>query len=314
MTRTLARTAAAAALSIALVPLAAAPVTADEHDDDRIDLPVGWQPEGVTTDGRWVYSGSLATGEILRANPDTGATKILRRSKTGKPAVGIDYDRWRPLIWVAGGPTGEIRAQHARTGRVLATYTLPSANGRFVNDLVVTKRWVYATDSFNQELARVPLRPDAIPRSRQVKTLPLTGDIEFQAGEFNANGIVKSGRWLVIVQSTAGKLFRVDRRTGETRELDLDGYSVTNGDGLEKDGRTLYVVRNRINLVAVLELSRSRLKGELVDELTNDNLDVPTTVALVDGDLWAANARFGNPDPANADYWLAEIEIGEDDD
>ena len=37
--------------------------------------------------------------------------------------------------------------------------------------------------------------------------------------------------------------------------VDLGGYPLTNGDGLLVKGRTLYVVRNRLNQVAVVKLN-----------------------------------------------------------
>ncbi|MEP6815775.1 MAG: superoxide dismutase [Marmoricola sp.] len=310
----------AAALTLALLPASTAPALAghgSDHHRDRgpaqIDLPVGWQPEGVTTDRRYVFSGSLATGAILRANPRTGKTKVLPESATGKPAVGIDYDKQRDVIWVAGGPTGEVRAQDARTGRLLATYTAPPAAGRFVNDLVVTRHAVYATDSFNQELLVVPLTSrHGVPPSGATDTLPLTGDIAFVPNEFNANGIVSTKQGsLVVVQSNKGLLFRVDRATGEARTVDLGGTLVTNGDGLELDHRTLYVVQNQGN-VAVVHLARNTLSGEVVDNLTNPNFDVATTGALVHHSLWVANARFGVPDPANAEFWLTRVPVPHD--
>lgn len=313
------------ALVMAAVPLAASPATAGharaDHGHgrggqvDRIELPRGWQPEGVTTDGRRVYSGSLATGQIIVANPRNGRARVLPRSETGTPAVGIDYDKRRRVIWVAGGPEGEIRVQSARTGRVLRTYTLPpQPGGRFVNDLVVTRRAVYATDSFNQELGVVPLRGRRLPPSGEIGTLPLGGDISFGDG-FNANGIVASGRWLVLVQSNAATLYRVNPRTGKGRAIDLDGYLVTNGDGLELDRDLLYVVRNRLNLIAVVELDRRLRSGEVEAELTSPDFKVPTTVALVRDRLWAANARFDLPEEerATAEFSLTGLDEYEDD-
>lgn len=273
---------------------------------DRIELPRGWQPEGITTDGQKLYVGSLATGAILRANPRTGTTAVLPRSATGKPAVGVEADRRRGVIWVAGGEAGEIRAQSAASGRVLATYPLPPAM-RFVNDLVVTRDAVYATDSMNQELAVVRLDGKQVPASAPAELLPLTGDLVYGAG-FNANGIVASGGYLVLVQSAKGLLFRVDPVTGDTEQIDLGGYLVTNGDGLEIDGDRLHVVRNRDNLIAVVDLAADLLSGEVTDELTSDDFDVPTTVALLRGSLYAVNARFGNPSPATADYWITRLD------
>ncbi len=302
---------AAALLSLCLLPAAAAPAVASHgHDDDgpdQIALPIGWQPEGVTTNGKKVFSGSLATGSILKANPRTGETRVLPESATGKPAVGLDFDKRRKVIWVAGGPSGEVRAQDAKTGELLATYTTPPvATGRFINDLVVTRKAVYATDSFNQELVVVPLeRRNALPASGPAQLLPLTGDISFVPGEFNANGIVKTRHGLVVGQSNTGKLFRVDKATGEATTI--EGVSVPGADGIEPDHRTLFVTGNGV--VTVVELARDALSGEVVDTLTSPLLDVPATSALVHHSLWVANARFGIPDPANAPFFLTRIPV-----
>src|SRR5688572_26386698 len=93
-----------AMLALALL-MSLSPVAASAHQGrpDRINLPDGWRPEGITTDGTFLYAGSLANGAILRANPRTGATKIINRGREGRMAVGIDYDRSRALLWVAGG-------------------------------------------------------------------------------------------------------------------------------------------------------------------------------------------------------------------
>ncbi|HSE72588.1 MAG TPA: superoxide dismutase [Nocardioidaceae bacterium] len=302
---------AATVLTLTLATAATPPVAANAGSPDRIGLPRGWQPEGITTDGARLYAGSLANGALLRANPRTGKVTVLRDSRTGKPAVGIDYDRWRKVLWVAGGPEGEIRAQNPRTGRVLATFTLPQRE-QFINDVVATRRAVYATDSVNKVLAVVRLgTSDQVPSSRRARTLELTGDLRYREG-FNANGIVRSPRWLVLVQSNTGLLFRVDRRTGRTKQIDLDGRRVRNGDGLEIRGDTLYVVRNRNNLVAVVDLAPNLRRGRIIDRLTADGLDVPTTVALLGDSLWAVNARFGNPRPTTARYWITRIGTGDD--
>jgi sugar lactone lactonase YvrE len=301
-----------ASTALLTLPLAAsgllAPATAAPSGaGDRIDLPTGWQPEGVTTDGTDLYVGSLADGRILRADLRNGRTTVLSKSETGKPAVGIDYDRWRDVIWVAGGPEGEIRAQSASNGRVIATYRMPRRDGRFINDVVVTRKAVYATDSMKQQLGVVRIADGEIPPSGKATKLRLTGDLQYEDG-FNANGIVRSGRWLVLVQSNTGTLFRVNKSTGRTRAIDAGSYEFSNGDGLERDGkRGLHVVRNQDNLVVDVRLSPRRLKAKVLEEHTSANLDVPTTVADVGASLWAVNARFGNAAPTTADYWITRL-------
>jgi sugar lactone lactonase YvrE len=290
------------------------PVAASAHHDrpDRIDLPDGWMPEGITTDGRFLYSGSLADGALLRANPRTGNTRIIEEGRQGRVAVGIDYDRRRDVLWVAGGGTNRIRAHDARTGRRLAVYNFPSENPRFINDLVVTRRAVYATDSFNQELLVVRLgRGDRLPGPRAATTRALTGDLVYVPGpdQFNLNGIVKSGRRLLAVQSNKGLLFRINPFTGRTRTVNLGGGSpLSFGDGLEIDGDILYVVRNQLNEIAVVDLGRRLRRGEVVAHLTDDDFDIPTTVALLGDSLYAVNARFGTAGPQPAEYWITRID------
>ena len=307
-----------AILALALL-MSLSPVAASAHHDrpDRIDLPDGWMPEGITTDGRFLYSGSLADGALLRANPRTGNTRIIEEGRRGRVAVGVDYDRRRDLLWVAGGGTNRIRAHDADTGRRLAGYNFPSETPRFINDLVVTRRAVYATDSFNQELLVVPLRlGDRLPGPRAATTRALTGDLAYVPGpnQFNLNGIVKSGRWLLAVQSNKGLLFRINPLTGRTRTVNLGGSPLTFGDGLEIDGDILYVVRNQLNEIAVVDLGRRLRSGEVVAHLTDDDFDIPTTVALLGDSLYAVNARFGTTDPQPAEYWITRIDAFDEED
>ena len=104
-------TCAVAAL-LALTTVSASPAVARHGHHNlphTIDLPNGWQPEGITTDGKSVFSGSLADGAIFRANVRSGHGKVLAPGATGRVAAGLDYDRRRDLLWVVGGPTGPPR-------------------------------------------------------------------------------------------------------------------------------------------------------------------------------------------------------------
>lgn len=303
--------AALLALVIPFIPATTADARpADAHAataPSRINLPDGWQPEGITTDGDRLYVGSLANGALWKANPDTGRGRILARGATGRVAVGVEYDARHHLLWVAGGATNTIRAHDARTGRVRATYTFPSATPRFLNDLVVTRTGVFATDSMNQELAVVPFGKDGSLRPpRAARTLPLTGALVYAPG-FNLNGIVRYRGRLVAVQTNTGKLFRINRTTGRTRALDLGGSLLTNGDGLEIHGRTLFVVRNQDNLITVLRLTRWLTGATIRRQLTSPDLDVPSTVALQDRRLWAVNARFSTTPTPSTPYWITRV-------
>ena len=96
-------------------------------------------------------------------------------------------------------------------------------------------------------------------------------------------------------------------RTGETREIDLGGASVSFGDGLEVVGSRLVVVRNQLNEVDVFRLGAHLGSARLVRTLTSPDLDVPTTVAFSAGRLWVVNARFNTPPTPTTAYWITRL-------
>lgn len=306
-TRAGALTAALAAAVLGLGALAPAEAAPARALPDRLALPDGWQPEGVTTNGHVLFTGSLRDGALYRTNPRTGAGRVLAPGATGRVAVGLDYDRRRKLLWVAGGATGEVRAQDVRTGAVLATYSFGSASPRFLNDVVVTRDAVVVTDSNNAELAVVPLGPGrALPAAGRATTVPLRGDIVYGEG-FNLNGIVRSHGKVLAVQSNTGLLFRISP-SGRTRTVPLGGATLVNGDGMEVRGDTLYVVRNQDQLVEVVRLRHRATAGRVVTELTDSDFDVPTTLAEVDGSLYAVNARFNTTPTPGTEYWITRLD------
>src|SRR5206468_12957736 len=114
---------------------------------------------------------SIANGAIWRGRASTGEGRILVPGVTGRSAAGIHID-WRGRLWVAGANNHTIRVYNALTGRLLRTYTFPTAG--FINDLAITRKAVYATDSNNQQLAVVPLgRFGRLPAASEAKLLPL---------------------------------------------------------------------------------------------------------------------------------------------
>ena len=58
---------------------------------------------------------------------------------------GTEYEADANRLWIAGGPTGQVKVLDASTGALLQTYTFSPAG--FLNDLVVTDDAVYVTDS-----------------------------------------------------------------------------------------------------------------------------------------------------------------------
>jgi sugar lactone lactonase YvrE len=283
-----------------LLPLAAA--SAGHPFPERINLPNGFQPEGIAIGkGHTFYVGSIPTGRIWRGDLRTGQGAVLVPDR-GRQAIGVDIDHRGPLF-VAGGPTGRGFVYDAETGADIASYSF-AASGTFVNDVVVTRTAAWFTDSFRKFLYRVAIAPDGTLGA--ATAVPLTGDIVF-GPMFNTNGIdaTPDGRTLIIVQSNTGKLFTVDEQ-GVTNEIELGGATVMAGDGILLDGKTLYVVRNAANRVVVVQLRPDLSAGTVVREITGD-LDVPTTIDEFGRRLYAVNARFTTPPTPETPYWVTQL-------
>jgi sugar lactone lactonase YvrE len=297
-----------AVLALAMVLTAiASPVSAARPFPSVIDLPNGWAPEGITAGrGTTVYVGSLATGAVLRADVRTGHTSPLVPGGS-PPAVGVEDEAGANRLWVAGGPTGQVRVYDASSGAPLEIYTFSPAG--FLNDLVVTEDAVYVTDSQFAHLDVIPLGDNgALPDPSEATTLPLSGDFELVPGQFNANGIVAARGWLIVVNSFTGKLFRVDPATGEATEIRLgEGVDVRFGDGLEVHGGTLYVVQNQLNRVAVFALGPQLAVALRLGFVSSNTLAIPTTAAWVAGSVYAVNARFGTPVTPDTEYWITRL-------
>jgi len=77
---------------------------------------------------------------------------------------------------------------------------------------------------------------------------------------------------------------------------------VNNGDGILLQGKTLYVVQNSLNQIAVVNLNQSFTFGNIVDVITNPLFRVPTTLAKFGDALYAVNARFGTPPTPDTEY------------
>jgi hypothetical protein len=270
-----------------------------------IALPDGWQPEGIASGpGAIVYSGSRATGDILAVDVVSGDSWLVVDAPAGRTAVGIEQDR-EGRFWVAGGATGDVFV-YEENGDELAVYDF-AASDTFVNDVVVTRHAAWFTDSRKAVLYRVPIERDGSLGDGEI--VPLFGDYRHGAGN-NLNGIDASrdGSVLVAVQSNLGHLYNIDPETGETTLIDLDGATVVNGDGIYLEDQILYVVQNRFNKVAVVELNRRLTRGSIEGELTSDNFDVPTTITAYAGNFYLVNARFGTSGPEPAEYWITAVE------
>ena len=286
--------------------IATAAAAAADTFPDVIQLPNGWRPEGIEAGPQQtLYVGSLAGGAVRQVDARTGASFTLVQPTPGRAATGLEYDAKGERLFVSGAGTGAAYVYDARTGAPIAEYLLNPAAPRFINDNVLTKDAVYFTDSQRPWLYRLPLGADgSLPPSTAVETIPLSGDYLHVPGVNNLNGIVATpnGRTLIAVQSSTASLLKIDPDTGVADRIELTGGDATNGDGLLLEGHTLYVVQNRLNRVAVVELAEDYGSGVVVGFLTSPNFNVPTTIDKQNGRLYLPNAKFGAANPDTIPY------------
>jgi sugar lactone lactonase YvrE len=290
----------------------AAPLAANNNFPEKIALPDGFRPEGIAIgNGGTFYVGSIGApppgttgGAIYRGDLKTGEGAVIIPPAAGRSAIGVELSHGR--LYVAGGATGKAFVYDVETRTLLLERQLAAdpitPNSTFVNDVVVARGGAYFTDSRRPFLYR-------LGRDGTVERIPLTGDIVYAPPPVNnANGIdtTPNRKKLIIVQSNTGKLFLVNRRTGVTDEIELN-EPVVNGDGIHLDGKTLYVVQNRDNKVAVIRLGRGLRSGTVTMHITDSDFDVPTTIDEFGKRLYAVNARFTTPPTPDTDYWVAKF-------
>ena len=289
------------ATTVVMLAVASGVAAAAPSYPATIALPRGFQPEGISIRANTFYVGSIPTGSIYRGNLRTGTGSVFIQ-RTGRAAIGVEADN-RGRLFVAGGMTGKAFVYNARTGADIASYDLAPG---FINDVVVTRTGAYFTNSNLAELYRIPIGPGG-RLGTTVQKIALKPPYVQGAG-FNVNGIdaTPNGRWLVIVQSSTGKLFRVNPSTGATVEIALGGADVMRGDGILLDGRTLYVVQNTLNKIAVIRVNSALTTGRVLTHIEDSRFVVPTTIDDLGRRLYAVNARFGSP-PATTDYQVIQV-------
>lgn len=285
---------------------------------DVIPLPDGFGPEGIAVgNGATFYAGAALgsmpglLGQILVGDLRTGAFFQLV-APTGRPALGMKFDSRSKLLFVAGGPSGSATVYDGTSGAQVAFYQFgaPSPTGpptTFINDVIVTRDAAYFTDSVAPVLYRVELGHRGEP-SATFDVLPLPPVVFGAPGSCGpgprANGIeaTPNGDYLFVGNSSAGAVYRVDTATFTAVPVDLGGATLCNADGLLLDGKTLYVVQNANNRIAVIELSPDYVSGEVTRYITepftsNPAAKVPTTLAEFGSSLYAVTAGFAPPAP-----------------
>ncbi len=266
------------------------------------------------------YELSESAGAIYKGNLRTGEGAILA-PPTGKPVSGLSYDRRTDYLYAATGFADLVNGSFTEQGVIVYDASfgdviaeIPFGDGIVINDVLVTRRAVYFTDSINPNLWKLPLEKGGrLPSTPIAEMIPMPG-FEMVDG-FNANGLVGKfdGKQLVIVNIATGVLYLVDTATGEASPLEIEGAEqlFVDGDGLYLRGRTLYIVQNFSDKIAVVQLSGDLIRGEFIKNIPGEGeinpLDIPTSIIGFGNSLYALNTNFfdlilgGNPASVQAD-------------
>jgi sugar lactone lactonase YvrE len=255
-------------------------------------------PEGVVyqADTGDFYVGSTTDGTVFRGNVEGGPKEtevFLEPESDGRTtAIGMEVDE-EGRLFIAGGDTGRIFVYDTELANLVRRLDTPDAEATFLNDVVVTPDGdAYFTDSIRPVLFRVTSTGDGVGEAEPWLNFEGT-PAEYEEG-FNLNGIdaTEDGRYLVVVQSNTGELFRIDTESKEVVKIDLGGETLANGDGLLLNGRTVYVVRNEQELIVPVKLSGEYISGEVGEPFTDPSFAFPTTIAKTDGRLLVVNSQF----------------------
>lgn len=283
-----------------LAPILVATTAAASPASRSIPIPDDFQPEGIAVEGSTFYVGSLKDGDIYRGDLKSGKGDVLV-DVTGRAALGLKVDTERHRLFVAGGPTGRAYVYGLEKGRTLATFRFTKAKQTLVNDVVVTSRAAYFTDTFAPHIYMVPIDPDgSFGRPRTIK---VTGPAAAPTDSFGLNGIdtAQDGRTLVVAHTAFGALFTIDPHSGKSRRIAVKKGSLVAGtlDGVLLDGKSLWVVENSENAVVKLRLSPDLERARVTATVRDPLFRFPTTVADYGCELALVNARFdlGLPPP-----------------
>lgn len=283
---------------VAILPLLVSPALATPRASS-IPIPDDFQPEGIAVgEGNTFYVGSLRDGDIYRGDLRSGEGALFVDVED-RVAAGMEVDKARDWLVVAGGPTGHAWVYDTEDGSTAADIVLGAPGATFANDVAITRDALYFTDTFAPTIYRVPILADGTFGATEPITV--TGPAAATGG-FGLNGIEATHRgWLLVNHTDLGMLALVDPETGVSQEISLSGPALVAGtlDGLLLQGRTAWVVQNFANSVAEVRLSPDLTSGQVVDVVTSELFRVPTTVDRHGSTLVLVNGRFdlGFPPP-----------------
>jgi len=283
-----------------------------------LELPDGFQPEGIAIgNAHEFYVGSTVSGRIYKGNIQTGKGGVFVVPSGPMQTAGLSYDARSGYLFVANAFMAAGSVYDTGTGELVETFNFAVPGTAFINDVVVSREAAYFTSSSAPIIYKVPLQKNGeLYEPTQVTELNLTGDFSMvpnldipNLGVFsNGIDVTPNGKHLILANTDRGEIYRVDPVSGKTVLIDMGGMVLPFADGILLDGKTLYVVQNMMNLVAVIELDDGLKSGSLIKTITNPEFGIPTTIAEFGNLLYAVNAHFDLAPPGGF-YPEVEFEV-----
>ncbi|HEU5430985.1 MAG TPA: serine hydrolase, partial [Thermomicrobiales bacterium] len=284
-------------------------------------FPFGIAAQPATDD---FFVGSAIDGAILRGNVATGAVQTFSAGRAGLVALGLALDD-RGRLFVAGGETGVVAVYDVATGARLTEFGNGLAPNTYLSGVAVARDGdAYVTDAFNPLLYRVPAAAlptrGATPVAAATPAAPGALDVfldlsatpfDFAQPGFNATSIVATpdGRFLLLAQSNAGALYRVDLASRAIERIDLGGSVLTGAAGMTLNGQRLFVIVG--NEIAAVDLASDFASGRIVDRIASPTFASPSSLARDDGCLLVVNSQFDRLESGPVlPFTVASVPIG----
>lgn len=262
-------------------------------------------PEGLAYDAssNTVFTGSSVNGTLYSGQ--VSDESLQDRNLVGVPvltALGMEVNG--DNLYIAGGTTGVayIVDLTRDVALELASAAVPAGDSSLINDVTIgSDGTAYLTNSFYPVLYRYT-EGDSLESWLELDSTV----IDYQSS-FNLNGIAitPDDRYLLTVQTNTGKLFRIDIEDRSVTEVSLNGVDQLGGnlagaDGIDLDGRTLFVVLNRSQAVLEIDMDEDYASGDITRVTTGSAFQFPTAVAATSDSLLVINAQLDRRGPGNS--------------
>lgn len=289
----------------------------------------GAPPEGFTIGkGHTAYNGSI-DGSIYKVDLRSGRGEILVEAEPGFNweadcyKLGMRLDRRSNNLFVAGCINGDAYVIDADTGEEIMHYQLgPEGEFALPNDLAITKKAVFFTDSYLPFLYKLPLSKNGrLPPADAITAIQLPDEFILDPATepcCGGNGIVATpnGKTLIVGHSNLSRLYRVDPSSGAVDEIEVNPPLSGFLDGIVMRGGVLYILTPDdsgtyppVDRIQVVELDEAMLTGTLVGTITDPDMDGVASGALHGNSLYVNNARYFDFPGPPTEYWITKLSV-----